>query len=71
MAIRPEPQFTASIVISSEHAGLRPHFKGLEAEIYHALALCPSAREAKHYLRTMLRTSQQLRAIMAAADLEK
>jgi hypothetical protein len=71
MATRPEPQFTASIVISSEHAGLRPHFKDLEHELYRALACCRDSREAKHYLIHIRHVSREWREIMAAADLEK
>jgi hypothetical protein len=59
MATLPEPQFTASIVISSEHAGLRPHFKGLEHEIYRVLARVHGPAAAGAYAMHMIRASRQ------------
>jgi len=53
-----ERDWTASIVISSEHAGLRPHFKQLEAELLHALANIDDPRMVAKYLDSLLTTSR-------------
>ena len=37
----------------AEHAGLRPHFKQLEAEIYRVLARCDDPRAVMHYLSAL------------------
>lgn len=71
MATMVERNGTAHVVISSEHAGLKPHFKALEAEIYRALARADDPREVVHYLVAMRRASREWRQIMAAADIEK
>lgn len=42
--------WTAQIVLSSEHAGLRPYFKALEAEMMHVLARVDEPRWVKDYL---------------------
>jgi hypothetical protein len=46
------------IVIGSEHAGLRPHFKALEAELIHALASIDDPRMVAKYLDSLLTTSR-------------
>lgn len=48
-----ERKWTAHVVIASEHAGLRPHFKQLEAEIYRVLARCDDPRAVMHYLSAL------------------
>lgn len=42
--------WTAQIVLSSEHAGLRPFFKGLETEMMHVLARVDDPKWVKDYL---------------------
>ena len=58
MATTRERDWTASIVISSDHAGLRQHFKDLENEIYHALASIDDPRMVAKYLDSLLTTSR-------------
>jgi len=58
MATERERDWSASIVISSEHAGLRSHFKALEAELYHALASIDDPRMVAKYLDSLLTTSR-------------
>jgi len=53
MATRAERNWTAHLVISSEHAGLKPYFKRLEAELYRALARIDDPRMVKKYLETL------------------
>jgi len=48
-----ERNWTAHIVISSEHAGLRPHFQRLEAEMLRVLARTDDPRAACEYARAM------------------
>ena len=55
--------WTAQIVISSEHAGLRPYFKELEAEIRHVLARVDAPRDVLAYLRWLRVESGRWRAI--------
>ena len=50
MAIQWHRNWTASIVVSCEHAGLRPWFKSFEAELYRVLARVDDAREVREYL---------------------
>jgi hypothetical protein len=47
----------AHLVISSEHGGLRPHFKRLEAAMYHALAVIDDPRDVVMYLRYLQASS--------------
>ena len=53
MATAREREWTASVVISCEHAGLRPYFKQLEAEIYRVLARVDEPRAVIHYLHAL------------------
>lgn len=46
-------------MLSSEHAGLRPEFKALEAEIFYVLARVDDAHQVRDYLR-MLRQASRL-----------
>jgi hypothetical protein len=50
MATQVERNWTAHLVISSEHAGLRPYFKALEDEMYRVLARVNDPREVKMYV---------------------
>lgn len=45
--------WTAQIVVSSEHAGLRPYFKSLEAELMHVLARIDDPHDVRDYLLWM------------------
>jgi hypothetical protein len=71
MTTRAERNWTAQIVIASDHAGLKPEFRALENEMYKALSRVDEPREVKHYLMAMRRASREWRQIMAAADIEK
>lgn len=53
MATPTERNWTAHLVISTEHAGLRPHFKALEAELYRVLARCDDPRDVMYYLKEL------------------
>lgn len=53
-----ERNWTANIVVSSEHAGLRPYFKQLEAELLHALARIDDPRMVMKYLDSLVTTSR-------------
>jgi hypothetical protein len=57
MATSGNREWKASIVISSEHVGLRPHFKLLESELYRALARIEDPRKVTDYLRWMIGAS--------------
>jgi hypothetical protein len=57
MANEVERNWTAHLVISSEHAGLKPHFKRLEAAMYHALAVIDDPRDVVQYLRYLQASS--------------
>lgn len=59
MSTPAERNWTAHLVISSEHAGLQPFFKALEAEMYRALARIDDPRKVREYLE-MLRSSSEL-----------
>jgi len=58
MATPRERDWTAQIVISSEHAGLRPYFKQLEGELLHALARIDDPRMVMKYLDSLVTTSR-------------
>jgi hypothetical protein len=51
MSTPTERNWTAHLVISSEHAGLQPVFKRLEAELYRALARIDDPRAVAAYLK--------------------
>jgi hypothetical protein len=53
MSTPTERNWTAHLVISSEHAGLKPCFKQLEDEIYRVLAVVDEPRHVKEYLAAM------------------
>jgi hypothetical protein len=57
MATEVERNWTAHVVIACEHAGLRPYFKALEAEMLHALARVDDPRDVVEYLKWMLAES--------------
>lgn len=58
-AVRPERNWTAHVVISSDHAGLRPYFKLLEAEIVRVLARIDDPRDVKRYLVDVVQHSKR------------
>jgi hypothetical protein len=58
MSTPTERNWTAHLVISSEHAGLRPHFKALEAALYRALARIDDPRDVMEYLSLLRRASE-------------
>jgi hypothetical protein len=58
MSTPSERNWTAHLVISSEHAGLQPYFKRLEAELYHALARLDEPRRVCDYLHFMRSASR-------------
>lgn len=58
MATPRERDWTAQIVISSEHQGLRPYFKQLEGELLHALARIDDPRMVMKYLDSLVTTSR-------------
>jgi hypothetical protein len=47
------------VVVSCEHAGLRPYFKGLEDEIYRVLARIDEPKEVVAYLSALWNTSRE------------
>lgn len=53
MATETERNWTAHLVMSSEHAGLRPYFQKLEDEIRRVLARVDDPRWVKDYLIEM------------------
>lgn len=58
MATEIERNWTAHVVISCEHAGLRPYFKTLEAEIYRVLAHVDDPRMACKYISDLIHASK-------------
>jgi hypothetical protein len=71
MSTRTERGWTAHLVISSEHAGLKPAFKALEDELYHALARIDDPRAVKNYLRELRTRSKECLAIQPSRAAEK
>lgn len=59
MAIEIERNWTAHLVISSEHAGLKPLFKRLEDEIYRALARIDDPKLVRAYLLALINASAE------------
>jgi hypothetical protein len=67
MATPAERNYTAHLVISSEHAGLKQHFEALENEMYRVLArvndsagACAYAMELKRASRRWLQQYEEL-----------
>jgi hypothetical protein len=58
MATPTERNWTAHLVISSDHAGLRPYFKRLEAELYHVLACVDHPAAVKLYIEHLVAESR-------------
>lgn len=50
MATDVERNWTAHVVLSSEHAGLKPLFKAFENEMYRVLARVNDPNEVRQYL---------------------
>ena len=57
MATEVDRNWTAHLVISSEHAGLKPLFKRLEAELYRALARIDDPKLVRAYLQSLIDAS--------------
>jgi len=58
MATEVERNWTANIVIASAHAGLKPHFAALEAEILRVLARVDDPKMVRGYLRYLVERSE-------------
>ena len=58
MAATGERNWTAQLVISCDHAGLRPHFKALENEMYRVLARIDDPRRVIAYLDVLMLRSK-------------
>lgn len=71
MANKTERNWTAQIVLSSEHAGLRGYFKALEAELIHVLARVDDPVEVGNYLKWLQAKSRQWLQSREALALEK
>jgi hypothetical protein len=71
MATEVERNWTAHLVISCEHAGLRPHFKALETELFRVLARVDDPREVMRYLRQLCLSSEMWMSIHQARKVEK
>ena len=59
MSTPTERNWTAHLVISSEHAGLGPYFKELEFTMYKVLARVDDPRHVRYYLERMRDASRQ------------
>lgn len=57
MATQWHRNWTAQIVIASEHAGLAPLFKALEVEMYRVLARVDDPSDVRGYLKAMVKES--------------
>jgi hypothetical protein len=71
MATSSNREWKASIVISSEHAGLRPAFKALENEIYRVLAHTDDPKAVREYLRYLVDVSEEYLLPGAPASVRK
>jgi len=58
MSIATERNWTAHLVISCEHAGLKPYFKGLEYAMYHALARIDDPIRVREYIAALVWASE-------------
>lgn len=59
MENRAERNWTAHVVISSDHAGLRPYFKLLEAEVLRVLARIDDPQDVKRFLVDLVQHSKR------------
>ena len=71
MATQRERNWTANIVIASDHAGLKPEFLRLQTAIYHALARIDDARDVALYLRYLRASSAAWLDTCMVANTEK
>jgi hypothetical protein len=53
MAIEVERNWTAQIVIASDHAGLKPVFRAFEGEMFRVLARVDDPRAVVRYLKVL------------------
>lgn len=58
MTTRAERNWTAHLVISSEHAGLQPLFKQLQGELYRVLARCDDPHDVYDYVTMLILRSK-------------
>ena len=58
MGTENERNWTAHLVISCEHAGLKPYFKALEAEVYRVLAHVDDSRQVCNYIADLIHASK-------------
>lgn len=63
MATEVERNWTAHLVISSEHAGLKPYFQALENEMRRVLARVDDPREVREYIDMLIWRSREWFAI--------
>ena len=71
MATPTERNWTAHLVISSEHAGLRPYFKELELAMYKVLARVDEPRHVRYYLERLREASREWLREYEAAQPQK
>lgn len=53
MATETERNWTAQIVVASDHAGLKPVFREFEGELLHVLARVDDPRDVVRYLKVL------------------
>lgn len=58
MTTEVERNWTAQVVLASDHAGLKPEFERLQAEMYHVLARIDDPQKVRRYLETLRRASK-------------
>lgn len=71
MATPGERNWTAQLVISCEHAGLRPYFKQLENELYRVLARLDEPHHVREYLIAMRLASSEWLKLCESVDGKK
>ena len=62
MATDTERTWTAHVVISSEHAGLKPYFKAFEDEMYRVLARVDDPGAVREYISGLVGQSKDWQA---------
>ena len=63
--------WTAHLVISSEHAGLRAYFQRLEDEMYRVMAHIDDPREVRDYLEVLRERSKAWAAVFVDSRADK
>lgn len=59
MSTARERNWTAHLVLASEHGGLAPLFKALEHEMYRVLARVDDPRDVREYLKALKHRSEE------------